>query len=67
MKESYAPNTTIYHYRFLSGLGANGMGEVYLAEDTRLNRKVAILELESDLPCRRECSSFKIRRSVHIA
>lgn len=33
---------TINQYKIVSPIGAGGMGEVYLAQDTRLNRKVAI-------------------------
>ncbi|MGH9802144.1 MAG: serine/threonine-protein kinase [Blastocatellia bacterium] len=37
-----ASGQLLNQYRILSPLGAGGMGEVFLAEDTRLHRKVAL-------------------------
>ena len=45
MSQELSANTTLAHYRITSKIGSGGMGEVYLAEDTKLDRKVALKDL----------------------
>ncbi len=42
-------DTIINQYKVISAIGKGGMGEVFLAQDTKLNRKVAIKFLNEEL------------------
>jgi serine/threonine protein kinase len=53
----------ISHYRILSKLGEGGMGEVYLAHDTTLDRKVAL----KILPAKLASDQDRMRRFVQEA
>ena len=46
---SLSPNSSLAHYTIISKIGAGGMGEVYLAEDSRLQRKVALKILPAEM------------------
>ena len=66
--------TTVLHYHIVERLGGGGMGEVYLAEDQRLGRRVALkflaASVDRDGEARerliREAQAAALLRSPHI-
>src|SRR2546421_2921512 len=58
-----SPGTQLGRYEIRSKIGAGGMGEVYLAQDTKLDRKVALKILPAELAG----NSDRMRRFVQEA
>jgi len=58
---------SIAHYRIIKKLGAGGMGEVYLALDTKLDRKVAIKVLPPDFLAEENLKKRLIREAQAAA
>ncbi|PWB74350.1 hypothetical protein C3F09_04090 [candidate division GN15 bacterium] len=67
--QTYLPlvvGTMVSHYRIIEKIGAGGMGEVYLAEDTELNRKVALKFLPPHLCQDADCRA-RFKREAQAA
>src|SRR5437773_8138133 len=58
-----APGTRLGRYEIRSKIGEGGMGEVYLALDTKLDRKVALKILPADVAAHHD----RMRRFVQEA
>ena len=58
-----SPNTMLAHYSIVRKIGAGGMGEVYLAQDKKLDRKVALKILPDEVASNQE----RMRRFVQEA
>ena len=58
--------TMVSHYRLVEKIGAGGMGEVYLAQDTELDRKVALKFLPPHL-CQDEDCRKRFKREAQAA
>jgi len=62
-----SPGTSLSHYRIVSKIGAGSMGEVYLAQDTKLDRKVALKVLPADLAANRDRMQRFVREAKSAA
>jgi len=67
MEETFPRDSLISHYRIISKLGVGGMAEVYLAQDTKLGRRVAMKFLHPQTSVDQQARKRLIREAQAIA
>src|SRR6266568_4040400 len=67
MSSSLSPGSKHGRYEIRSKIGAGGMGEVYLAQDTKLDRKVALKLLPAELASNRDRMDRFVREAKSAA
>ena len=65
MSQALSDNSIISNYRIVSRLGVGGIGEVYLAEDSRLHLQVALKVLPRTIASDTDHGSNARIRSAH--
>ncbi len=66
LNSALTKGSLVGHYRIIEKIGAGGMGEVYLAEDTELRRKVALKFLPQHLCQDADCLA-RFKREAQAA
>src|SRR6202165_5523895 len=67
MSPNFPPGASLGRYEIKAQLGAGGMGEVYLAQDTKLDRKVALKILPPDVASNRDRMDRFVREAKSAA
>ena len=67
MDSTLSPGTRLGHYEIRSQIGKGGMGEVYLAQDTRLDRHIALKILPPEFAEDRDRMSRFVREARSVS
>src|SRR6267378_3150878 len=67
MSSNLPPGARLGRYEIKSQLGAGGMGEVYLAQDTKLDRRVGLKILPADVAANRDRMDRFVREAKSAA
>jgi serine/threonine-protein kinase len=67
MTQKLTSNSTLSHYRIVSKIGEGGMGQVYLAQDMKLDRKIALKVLPAEVASNRDRMERFVREAKAAA
>ena len=63
----FSKGETLGHYEIVGQIGKGGMGDVYLAQDTKLDRRVALKILHENLSWKNQAKARLLREARAVA